>query len=134
MGYLWAKDEGNQFFKHVPHFCDFTRSSGTFSLNKVMYLITISQICLYVSYSSNLNSIYTSSYTENAVQKRGCTASRAISISRITETSRTKYWVKFRHKLHKILIAQNFKSVSKFWNSIPQKCFYLKSVSPVRIC
>ena len=32
MGYLWAKDEGNQFFKHVPHFCDFTRSSGTFSL------------------------------------------------------------------------------------------------------
>ena len=32
MGYLLAKDEGNQFFKHVPHFCDFTRSSGTFSL------------------------------------------------------------------------------------------------------
>ena len=23
----------NQFFKHVSHFCDFTRSSGTFSLN-----------------------------------------------------------------------------------------------------
>ena len=30
MGYFWAKDEGNKFFKHVPHFCDFTRSSGTF--------------------------------------------------------------------------------------------------------
>ena len=33
MGYLWAKYEGSQFFKHVPHFLDFTRSSGTFSLN-----------------------------------------------------------------------------------------------------
>ena len=32
MGYLSAKAEGNQFFKHVPHFRDFTRSSGTFSL------------------------------------------------------------------------------------------------------
>ena len=32
MGYLSAKDEGNQFFKHVPHFRDFTRPSGTFSL------------------------------------------------------------------------------------------------------
>ena len=35
MGYLGAKDEGNQFFKHVPHFCDFTRSSGTFSLKRL---------------------------------------------------------------------------------------------------
>ena len=34
MGYLWAKDEGNQFFKYVPHFCEFTRSSGTFSLKQ----------------------------------------------------------------------------------------------------
>ena len=32
MGYLSAKDEGNQFFKHVPHLRDFTRSSGTFPL------------------------------------------------------------------------------------------------------
>ena len=32
MGHLSAKDEGTQFFKHVPHFRDFTRSSGTFSL------------------------------------------------------------------------------------------------------
>ena len=32
MGNPWAKDEGNQFFKHGPHFCVFTRSSGTFSL------------------------------------------------------------------------------------------------------
>ena len=32
MGYLSVKDEGNQFSKHVPHFRDFTRSSGTFSL------------------------------------------------------------------------------------------------------
>ena len=32
MGYLSAKDEGNQFFKPVPQFRDFTRSSGTFSL------------------------------------------------------------------------------------------------------
>ena len=32
IGYLSAKDEGNQFSKHVPHFRDFTRSSGTFSL------------------------------------------------------------------------------------------------------
>ena len=35
MGYLSAKDEGNQFFKHVPYFRDFTRSSGTFSLKIV---------------------------------------------------------------------------------------------------
>ena len=33
MGYLSVKDEGNQFFKHVPHFPDFTQSSGSFSLN-----------------------------------------------------------------------------------------------------
>ena len=33
MGHLWAKDEGNQFFKHVPHFRHSTRSSWTFSLN-----------------------------------------------------------------------------------------------------
>ena len=33
MGYLSAKGEGNQFSKHVPHFGDFTRSSGRFSLN-----------------------------------------------------------------------------------------------------
>ena len=32
MGYFWAKDEGNQFFKHVPHTCYSTRASGTFSL------------------------------------------------------------------------------------------------------
>ena len=32
MGYLSEKDKGKQFFKHVPHFRDFTRSSGTFSL------------------------------------------------------------------------------------------------------
>ena len=33
MGYFSAKGEGHQFFKYVPHFRDFTRSSGTFSLN-----------------------------------------------------------------------------------------------------
>ena len=33
MGYLCAKVEVNQYFKHVPHFCVFTRSSGTISLN-----------------------------------------------------------------------------------------------------
>ena len=32
MGYLWAKDEGNQLFKHVPQFRHSTRSSGAFSL------------------------------------------------------------------------------------------------------
>ena len=45
MGYLWAKDEGNQFFKHVPHFCDFTRSSGTFSL-KLQNTWNLCRICL----------------------------------------------------------------------------------------
>ena len=35
LGYLSAKDERDQLFKHVPHFRDFTRSSGTFSLLKV---------------------------------------------------------------------------------------------------
>ena len=32
IGYLWAKNEGSLFSKHVPHFSDFTRSPGTFAL------------------------------------------------------------------------------------------------------
>ena len=32
IGYLWAKYEDFEFLKHVPHFTDITRSSGTFSL------------------------------------------------------------------------------------------------------
>ena len=33
------------FFKHVPHFCEFTRSSGTFSLNGYS-LFSNKTICL----------------------------------------------------------------------------------------
>ena len=36
MGYLWAKEEGNQFFTHVPHFCHSTRSSRGHSLLTVL--------------------------------------------------------------------------------------------------
>ena len=32
IGYLWAKNEGSFFSKHVPHFSDFTRSPGKFAL------------------------------------------------------------------------------------------------------
>ena len=46
MGYLSAKDEGNQFFKHVPHFRDFTRSSGTFSLKYMFQIISLLDLVL----------------------------------------------------------------------------------------
>ena len=33
IGYLWPKNEGSLFSKHVPHFSDFTRWSGKFALD-----------------------------------------------------------------------------------------------------
>ena len=62
MGYIWAKDEGNKFFKHVPHFCYSTRSSGTFSLNVRRFYPSMnfqfSHCNLCVSQTSIKNSIF----------------------------------------------------------------------------
>ena len=62
MGYIWAKDEGNKFFKHVPHFCYSTRPSGIFSLNVRHFYPSMnfqfSHCNLCVSQTSIKNSIF----------------------------------------------------------------------------
>ena len=63
MGYLSAKDEGNQIFKHVPHSRDFTRSSaGTFPLKSAGTL----EVILHLHDPRTCSSFKTIFHTYNA--------------------------------------------------------------------